>query len=57
MIEEELARMRPDMSAIEAYRKKETDYKARVKELESATSERDEAGSSAPCFDAKHWME
>ena len=49
VIEEELARMRPDMGAIEAYRKKEADYSARVKELEAATSERDEAGSSNLC--------
>ena len=49
VIEEELARMRPDMGAIEAYRKKEADYSARMKELEAATSIRDEAGSPDPC--------
>ena len=42
VLNEELARMSPDIAAIEAYRKKETDYQNRAQELESATAERDE---------------
>ena len=42
VLEEELGRMSPDLSAIEAYRKKEGDYNSRVKELEAATEQRDE---------------
>ena len=42
VLEEELARMSPDLGAIEAYRKKEADYKNRAQELESATGQRDE---------------
>lgn len=41
ILEEDLTRMNPDMSAIEAYRKKEADYAAKAKELEEATAERD----------------
>lgn len=39
--------MSPDLSAIEAYRKKDADYKGRVKELETATEERDEVSSKS----------
>lgn len=42
VLEEELGRMSPDLSAIEAYRKKEADYKSRAQELETATADRDE---------------
>ena len=42
VLNEELARMSPDIAAIEAYRKKEADYQNRAQELESATAERDE---------------
>lgn len=35
--------MSPDMAAIEAYRQKEADYAAKVKQLEEATANRDEA--------------
>ena len=49
MLEEELGRMSPDLSAIEAYQKKDADYKARVGELEKATNERDEVPLSSRC--------
>lgn len=42
VLEEELGRMSPDMGAIEAYRNKEADYHTRAKQLEDATTERDE---------------
>lgn len=41
ILEEDLARMSPDMGAIEAYRQKEADYNSRVDQLEAATAERD----------------
>ena len=40
--------MSPDLGAIEAYRKKEADYKGRAQELENATSERDQVSFSDP---------
>jgi len=55
VLEEELGRMSPDMGAIEAYRKKDADYCARVQELEAATAERDEVPLwSPPFFSASH---
>ncbi|KAK9829009.1 hypothetical protein WJX72_003379 [[Myrmecia] bisecta] len=42
LLEEEMARMNPDMSTIEAYRVKDADYQARCAELEAATQQRDE---------------
>ena len=42
LLEEEMNRMNPDMGAIAAYRAKEAEYSARVKDLEAATVERDE---------------
>ena len=42
MLEEDLTRMSPDMSAINEYRQKEADYAAKAKMLEEATTGRDE---------------
>lgn len=44
MLEEELGRMNPDMSAIAAFQAKETEYAQRVSDLEAATAERDKVG-------------
>ena len=41
MLEEELGRMNPDMSAIAAFQAKEAEYAQRVTDLEAATAERD----------------
>ncbi len=41
MLEEELGRMNPDMSAIAAFQAKEAEYAQRVSDLEAATAERD----------------
>ena len=41
MLEEELGRMNPDMSAIAAFQAKEAEYTQRVSDLEAATAERD----------------
>ncbi|KAL0027544.1 hypothetical protein WJX77_009918 [Trebouxia sp. C0004] len=41
MLEEELGRMNPDMTAIAAFQAKEAEYAQRVSDLEAATAERD----------------
>lgn len=41
MLEEELGRMNPDMTAIAAFQAKEAEYTQRVSDLEAATAERD----------------
>ena len=41
MLEEELGRMNPDMSAIAAFQAKTAEYAQRVNDLEAATVERD----------------
>jgi structural maintenance of chromosome 4 len=41
VLEEALAKMKPNMNAIREYRKKEREYNERVKELEAATEKRD----------------
>ena len=41
MLEEELGRMNPDMTAIAAFQAKEAEYAQRVGDLEAATAERD----------------
>jgi hypothetical protein len=42
MLEEELGRMSPDMGAIAAFEKKDTEYKSRLAELDAATAERNQ---------------
>ena len=42
MLEEEIARMNPDLGTIAAYRAKEEEYAQRVKGLEAATQHRDQ---------------
>ena len=51
MLEEELGRMNPDMSAIAAFQAKEAEYGQRVSDLEAATAERDSVSSylCLPC--------
>ena len=45
MLEEELGRMNPDMTAIAAFQAKEAEYAQRVTDLEAATAERDRVSS------------
>lgn len=45
MLEEELGRMNPDMTAIAAFQAKEAEYAQRVSDLEAATAERDNVGT------------
>jgi structural maintenance of chromosome 4 len=43
VLEESLNKMKPNMRAIEEYRRKEREYAGRVKQLDGVTSQRDEA--------------
>ena len=47
MLEEELGRMNPDMSAIAAFQAQEAEYAQRVSDLEAATAERDSVSLSS----------
>ena len=51
MLEEELKAMHPDMGAIEAYARKDTEYATRVSELDAATAQRDEVCAWALLLD------
>lgn len=53
ILEEELGRMNPDMSAIAAFQAKEAEYAQRVSDLEAATAERDNVSYklNLPCYD------
>ena len=48
MLEEELGRMNPDMSAIAAFQAKEAEYAQRLADLQAATAERDNVSLLSP---------
>ena len=49
MLEEELGRMNPDMSAIAAFQAKEAEYAQRLADLQAATAERDNVRRLLSC--------
>ena len=50
MLEEELRVMNPDMGAIEAYQRKESEHTQRLAELEALTAERDQVLMLSSCM-------
>ena len=49
VIETDLAKMSPDMAAIEDYRAKAADYAQRAAELDAVTAQRDEVRGPLAC--------